>query len=102
MADAEIDVAATVRALDARVRHLEDTLALYELIASYGPAADSGSGARAAALFTEDGTYDAQVGEWTGRADIAAMFDADMHRGLMNGGCGHVLSLPRVVIDGDR
>jgi hypothetical protein len=91
-----------LRALEARLHALEDRLALYDLIASYPLAADSGSGALAASLWTEDGTYDAQVGEWSGRADIASLFEGEMHRGLMDGGCGHVLSLPRIVVDGDR
>ena len=41
---------AMVQALETRLRHCEDQLALYQLIMTYGPAVDSGWRAWAAAL----------------------------------------------------
>ena len=50
---------ATVEALAAKVRVLEDQVEITQLVAQYGPAVDSGSGEAAAALWTEDGVFDA-------------------------------------------
>ncbi|WP_405854989.1 nuclear transport factor 2 family protein [Streptomyces sp. NBC_01515] len=50
---------ATVEALTAKVRVLEDQVEITQLVAQYGPAVDSGSGEAAAALWTEDGVFDA-------------------------------------------
>ena len=56
----EIDeLRATVDVLAARVRALADQVEIMQLVAQYGPAVDSGSGEAAAALWTEDGSFDA-------------------------------------------
>jgi len=88
--------------LASRVRHLEDHVEITQLVAQYGPSVDSGSSRATAALWTEDGTFDA-VGaiEMRGRDQIAAMVDGDGHQGLIVNGCGHVLTVPHVVVDGD-
>lgn len=92
-----------VRRLEARLGRLEDQLAVYQLMSAYGPSADSGASARAAGLWTEDGRYESSgAGAWQGRAEIRAMLDGPGHRGLMAGGCAHVLDLPTVAFDGDR
>lgn len=97
------DLRATVEALAARVRQLEDHIEITRLVAQYGPAVDSGSAEATAQLWTEDGTFDA-VGAITmhGRDEIAAMVRGDGHQGLILNGCGHVLTVPHVVIDGDE
>ena len=95
------DLEATVAALQARVQHLDDQAAIYQLIANYGPAADSGWSEMAASLWTEDGIYDAQVGAWQGRRAIAGMIDGDTHQGYIHAGCAHVLTMPYITIDGD-
>ena len=92
-----------VRELAERVGQLEDLLAIYRLMATYGPAADGGSAVVAAGLWTEDGTYESSgAGAWRGRREIAAMLDGPGHQGLIAGGCAHVLDLPTVTVDGDR
>ena len=95
------DLEAAVSALQARVQHLDDQAAIYQLIANYGPAADSGWSEMAASLWTEDGIYDAQVGAWQGRPAIAGMIDGDTHQGYIHAGCAHVLTMPYITIDGD-
>jgi hypothetical protein len=52
------DLRATVEALAARVRALEDQVEIMQLVAQYGPAADSGAADAAAGLWTEEGTFD--------------------------------------------
>src|SRR5262249_15617696 len=57
-----LDLERAVAALARRVRALEDELAIHKVIARYGPAVDAGDGAGAAAVFTDDGVYDVDVG----------------------------------------
>ena len=89
-------------ALERRIRLLEDQVAIYQLMAAYGPAADSGSTERAASLWTEDGVYDLHARVMTGRGEIAQELEGEWHQGLIAQGSGHIVSMPHVVIDGDR
>ena len=97
------DLRAAVEALARRVQALEDHLEICQLVAQYGPAVDSGSADATAALWTDDGTFDA-VGaiEMRGRDEIAGMVRSDGHRQLIDNGCGHVLTVPHVVVHGDE
>jgi uncharacterized protein (TIGR02246 family) len=97
------DLRATVEALAARVRALEDQVEIMQLVAQYGPAADSGDGDAAAGLWTEDGVFDV-VGhfELRGREAIAGMLNGAGHQGLIANGAAHVLTVPHIVIDGDE
>jgi ketosteroid isomerase-like protein len=97
------DLCATVEALAARVQLLEDHIEITQLVAQYGPAVDSGSAEATAALWTDDGILDA-VGAITmhGHQEIAGMVNGAGHQGLITNGCGHVLTVPHVVIDGDE
>lgn len=106
----EADLATTVAelsnavaALVTQVRALEDQLALYQLVASYGPAVDAGDAETTAGLWLTDGVYETeQTGPLEGRSAIAEMVRGEVHQGLIHGGCGHLLSLPVVEVDGDR
>jgi hypothetical protein len=90
-------------ALEARLRRVEDELEIMRLLASYGPAVDSGSSEAAARLWLEDGTYD--VGgrhRANGRSEIAALYEGSQHQDLIHQGSGHVTTIPRITVDGDR
>ncbi len=88
--------------LETRVRELEDRDALAQLVASYGPAVDSGEASAAAALWSEDGVFDVvPYFELVGHDGIAGMVDDDGHQSLIHNGCGHVLTAPKVVVEGD-
>lgn len=91
-----------VAALAARLALLEDREAIRDLIAHYGPLADSGEAAALARLWREDGAYEV-VGFATarGRAEIAALIDGPVHRALMADGCAHVLGPVAVEVEGD-
>ena len=91
-----------ISALEDRVRRLEDTADIYRLIATYGPAVDSGSDAVAGGLWTESGVYDLGSRRLEGAGEVAAMVRGDAHQGLIQGGAAHVLAVPLVRIDGDR
>ncbi|TCJ32998.1 nuclear transport factor 2 family protein [Parafrankia sp. BMG5.11] len=96
------DLRATVETLATRIARLEDQVEIMQLVAQYGPAVDSGSADAAAELWTEDGTFDAvpQL-RMRGRDDIVAMVNGG-HQRLIQGGCGHVLTVPHIVVDGDE
>ena len=97
------ELRATVETLAARVRALADQVEIMQLVAQYGPAVDSGSGEEAAALWTEDGTFDALPNlRMRGRQDIMAMVGGAGHQSLITNGCGHVLTVPHIVVDGDE
>ncbi len=93
---------ATVTELAERLRRVEDHLEIIGLVAQYGPSVDSGSAEATAALWTEDGTFDA-VGAITmrGHDEIAGMVNAAGHQSLIRNGCGHVLTTPHVVVDSE-
>lgn len=88
--------------LSHRVERIERRLALYDLIASYGPAVDSGSARAAAKLWNLHGTYDYGDQILTGRQAIEAMVAGSHHQGLIRSGAAHLIGLPRIEIDGDR
>jgi len=94
---------ARVGELEERLRALEDRDAIAQLVASYGPAVDSGDADAAAELWSEDGVFDVvPYFELVGRDGIAGMVNDDGHQSLIHNGCGHVLTAPKVVVDGNE
>jgi uncharacterized protein (TIGR02246 family) len=96
------DLAGQIAALAARLAAVEDREAIRQLIASYGPLADSGNAAALARLWTEDGEYEV-VGFTTarGHTEIAALIEGPVHRQLMADGCAHLLGPVAVEVSGD-
>ena len=84
-----------------QVRELSDRWEILQLLASYGPAVDSGSAEAAAALWTEDGSYDTYPAPMAGRAAIAAMVNGERHQSYVHRGCGHLIGIPHIQLDGD-
>jgi hypothetical protein len=86
-----------------RLQALEDREAIRNLIASYGPLADSGDAAGVALLWAEDGVYAVDgFAEARGHAAIAALIAGPVHQALMARGCAHLLGAPVIDLDGDR
>ena len=85
-----------------RVGLLEDELAVRRVLASYGPAVDSGDSARTGALWTEDAVYDMDVGVLDGRAEISDMVEGGVHQEIIGGGSAHAIGPALVELDGDR
>jgi SnoaL-like domain len=102
MGDSELaELQDQVAGLLRRVAELEDQVAIGQLAARYGPAADYGDAAAVAELWVEDGAYDAAPwGRWQGHDGIAEMINGGHQQGI-RAGMGHVLSYPRIVVDGD-
>lgn len=97
------DTLPRLAALEARLGELEDREAIRNLVASYGPLADSGDAEGLAALWTEDGIYEVGgFGENAGREAIAALIRAPFHQQLMRDGCAHVLGPVHIRLDGER
>ena len=104
MSDSDVEeLRATVERLAGQVRALEDQVEIMQLVAQYGPSVDSGRGEVTAALWTEDGSFDAvPVWEMRGRDDIISMVHGPGHQRLIHNGVGHVLTVPHIVVDGDQ
>lgn len=89
-----------MNSIEERLRGLEDRAEIVDLIASYGPYADSGNGTAIAALWAPEGTYSFDTTTLQ-HAELAGLVDLGSHRDYMEAGCAHVLTAPSVRIDGD-
>jgi len=82
---------------------LEDRLAIYNLMFSYGPAADSGSAQAAAHLWTADGVYDVgDLAAMTGHTELQNMYEGTTHQALIKKGSIHLTASPVVAVNGDN
>lgn len=88
--------------LEARLQRLEDHVAICQVLAGYGPAADSRSGAAVASLWAEDGRYDFGGEPLVDAAAVGGLVDLDTHVGYVERGCAHVIGMPLVEVDDDR
>jgi hypothetical protein len=91
------------KTLEERVRMIEDRLAIYNLIASHPPSADTGAGEFVASVWTEDGVFDrgAEFPRPTGRAAIAGGSSNPEHHRAIEQGIAHFSGLPYVRVTGD-
>jgi hypothetical protein len=88
--------------IEQRLRLVEDKLAIYHLIASHPPAADTGDGSYYRNAFTGDGTVDLGGGKTAdGNAAIASVVARPEHQAAIAGGLRHFAGLPRVEVNGD-
>jgi len=86
-----------------RLRLLEDEREIARLVSRYGPLLDTDSREKAARLWTENGTYANEAASWNGWAEIAEkMVGHPVNQASIRGGASHFLSVPYIVIDGDR
>ena len=92
----------TPPSLEDRLRAVEDRLAIYHLIASHPPAADTGTDQYYRDAFASDGEVDLGGGKGaTGNEAIAAIVRTPEHQAAIAGGLCHFAGLPRVELDGD-
>jgi hypothetical protein len=90
------------RALDERLRAIEDRLEIYNLIASHPPSADTGADYFTRAVYVEDGSIDLGGGKGAvGNEDVAAIMKTPDHQAAIAGGLAHFAGLPRIDIEGD-
>jgi len=92
----------TPPSLEDRLRAVEDKLAIYHLIASHPPAADTGTDQYYRDAFASDGEVDLGGGKGAaGNEAIAAIVRTPQHQAAIAGGLCHFAGLPRVELDGD-
>ena len=96
------DLELRIENLERQLRRVMDELELLKLTASYGPSVDSVSSDITAELWTDDGVYDVPgLGRWAGREQLRGMLHQELHQTLVRNGCAHVISLPRITLQGD-
>ncbi|WP_224579593.1 nuclear transport factor 2 family protein [Mesorhizobium sp. BR1-1-16] len=85
------------------MRTIEDKLAIYELIASHPPSADTGAADYTVSVYREDGVFDRgpTLDGAKGAKDIAAFIQRPEHREAIRGGLAHFTGLPLVDLRGD-
>ncbi len=88
-------------ALEDRLRAVEDTLAIYHLIASHPPAADTGTDSYYRNAFMPDGVIDLGTKTATGNEAIGAVVRTSEHQEAIAVGLCHFAGLPRVELHGD-
>jgi ketosteroid isomerase-like protein len=90
-------------AIEARLRKLEDQIAIYQIVCGYGYAVDGLNGDAVGSFYTEDGVYAVgDIANFEGRDRIAAITRDPGHLGFVGAGCAHISTLPHVIIDGDE
>ena len=88
--------------LEDRLRAVEDKLAIFHLIASHPPAADTGTARYYREAFVADGEMDLGGGKGArGNETIGALVKTPEHQAAIAGGLCHFAGLPRVEVDGD-
>lgn len=90
--------------IEARLCAIEDKLAIYELIASHPPSADTGNASYTLSAYREDGLFDrgATLDGAAGNEAIAAFIQRPEHKQAIDGGLGHFAGLPLIDLRGDK
>lgn len=98
-----VDTDQRIERLEQRIDQLEDQIAIYQLLATYGPSADSGSDDVVRDLYAVDGSYDSGLETFVGADAVGDMIASlPLHRQVMAEGSSHVVTMPVVRIEGDR
>lgn len=89
--------------VEARLRTIEDKLAIYELIASHPPSADTGHADYTLSVYRDDGVFDRgpALDGARGARDIAAFIQRPEHGEAIRGGLAHFAGLPLIDLRGD-
>ncbi len=89
--------------LEGRLRIVEDKLAIYELIASHPPSADTGHSEYTLSVYEEDGLFDRgpTLDGARGAKDIAAFIERPEHHEAIAAGLAHFAGLPLIDLRGD-
>ncbi len=102
-----MDIDARLLALETRLRQAEDYIEIMNLLMSYGPLVDSGTGEPAADLWVPGGGYNFSYGISSGVRieapdDLVAMYESEGHRNLVATGVSHFTGTPKLTVDGDN
>ncbi len=88
--------------LKRRLAELESRIEIANRMASYGPIVDANLPEATAELWTEDGTYDAEIDKFEGRQGLMGMVTGELHQKLLAGGVGHFIGVPYIELRGDH
>ena len=88
-------------ALERRLQAVEDELAIYKLVVSYGFAVDTGDAEWTASLFAEDAVFDIDTLKIDGRQEVRAMVLGERHQSLLPN-CAHTIGPLTVDVEGDQ
>lgn len=89
--------------LEERLRYIEDRLAIYNLIASHPPSADTSSKSHIRSMFVEDGVLDLGGSKVaSGNDAISELSQRPAHQDAIHSGLAHFAGLPYVQINGDE
>jgi hypothetical protein len=88
---------------ESRLRIVEDKLAIYELIASHPPSADTGHASYTLSVYKDGGIFDRgpTLDGAKGARNIAAFIERPQHREAIAGGLAHFAGLPLIDLRGD-
>lgn len=91
-------------ALEQRLRIIEDKLAIYELIASHPPSADTAFADYTASVYLQDGVFNRgeNLDGAQGVDEIAAFILRPAHEEAIRGGLAHFTGLPLIDLRGDQ
>lgn len=91
------------RTPDERLRRIEDYLEIQQLIAAYGPAADSCNTDEIMRMWHEDSVYDVGgIDRYEGHERLKQCYETDFHQGIVSKGSAHACTAPHIVIEADR
>lgn len=103
LAAAPVAAAAQHGSIEARLQRVEDELAIRRILADYAAFLDGRDYARYAALFTADGEWSNAAASHKGQAAIRTMLEGALGpAGAPNRANYHLISNPRIDLDGDR
>lgn len=90
--------------VEQRLRNIEHKLAIYELIASHPPSADTASADYTASVYAPDGVFDRgpALDGATGAEDVAAFITTPAHEAAIGQGLAHFCSLPLIDLRGEQ
>lgn len=94
----------TTQKLEQRLQIIEDKLAIYELIASHPPSADTGLAEYTAAVYMEEGTFNRgeELDGAKGVDAIAAFILRPAHEEAIKSGLAHFTGLPLIDLRGNK
>jgi hypothetical protein len=90
--------------MEDRLQRLEDQLAIYQVVCSYGYAADGLNAEVLGQIYAEDGVYEISDREasFEGRAAVQGIVQSPGHLDLVRAGAAHMSTLPYVVVNDDE
>jgi len=95
-------MAVDLASLAERLRKLEDLQEITQLIAAYGPAADTCNIEEVRRIWHPDSMYEiGGIGVFKGPDGMAEAYEGEFHRSIIAKGSAHISSSPHIAIHGD-